>query len=138
MQPRSSKNRCCGMHGGCLKIAITAPPIEGKANKALISYLAELKAAETAPFVERVYQADRVDLSIMGDFEEYEIAVGLMKERLTPPPRYRYFDDPQAQWETDKKARQEEERRKHQQAQKEKNKRKQAKKTRRGKRGKRK
>jgi len=42
VQPRSSKNRCCGLHGGYLKIAITAPPIEGKANKALISYLAEL------------------------------------------------------------------------------------------------
>ena len=107
-------------------------------NGFLITNLAELKATETAAFVERVYQADRVDLSIMGDFEEYEIAVGLLKERLTPPPRYGYFDDPQAQWEIDKKARQEEERRKRQQAQKEKKKRKQAKKTRRGKRGKRK
>lgn len=107
-------------------------------NAFLISYLADLDAVEAAPLVERAYQADRVDLSVMGDFEEYQIAVGLLKKRLTPPPRYGLFDHPQLEWEADKKARQEEERRKRQQAQKEKKKRKQAKKTRRGKRGKRK
>jgi hypothetical protein len=105
-------------------------------NGFLISYLADLGAVEAAPLVERAYQADMVDLSIMGDFEEYQIVVGLLKERITPPPRYDFFDNPQVQWEADKKARQEEERRQRQQAQKEKKKRKQAKKTRRGKRGK--
>jgi hypothetical protein len=105
-------------------------------NAFMISYLAELNAAEAAPLVELAYQADRVDLSVMGDFEEYQIAVGLLKKRLTPPPRYGFFDYPQAQWEADKKSRREEERRQRQKAQKEKKKRKQAKKTRRGKRGK--
>jgi hypothetical protein len=107
-------------------------------NGFLISYLTDLKAAEAAPLVERAYQADRVDLSIMGDFEEYQIAVGILKERITPPPRYGFFENPQAQWEADKKARKEKERRKRQQAQKAKQKRKRAKKTRRGRRGKRK
>lgn len=103
-------------------------------NAFLISCLADLKAVEAAPLVERAYNADVVDLSVMGDFEEYQLAVGLLEKRLTPPPRYGFYDDPQLEWDTDKKARQEEERRKRQQAQKEKQKRKQAKKTRRKKR----
>ncbi len=92
--------------------------------------MADLKATEAAPLVERVFQANVVDLSVVGDFEHYQIAVGLLEKRLTPPPRYGYFDEPQLEWDADKKARQEEERRKRQQAQKEKKKRKKAKKNR--------
>lgn len=60
-------------------------------NGFIISYLAELNARETAPLVERAFQSGRVDLSIMGDYEEFQIAVGLLKERLTPPPKYGWF-----------------------------------------------
>ena len=42
IQPKSSKNTVCGLHGNELKIALTAPPVEGKANKAVIAYLAKL------------------------------------------------------------------------------------------------
>ncbi|MFH1215201.1 MAG: DUF167 family protein [Pseudomonadota bacterium] len=42
IQPKSSKNTVCGLHGSELKLALTAPPLEGKANKALIAYLAKL------------------------------------------------------------------------------------------------
>jgi hypothetical protein len=97
-------------------------------NAFLISYLADLRAVEAVPLVERAYQADVVDQSVMGDFEEFQIALGLLEKRITPPPRYHHFDAPQAQaeWEADKKSRQVEERRQRQQAQKEKKKRKQA------------
>ena len=107
-------------------------------NAFLISSLADLKAVEAAPLVDRAYQSERVDLSIMGDFEDYQIEVGLLEKRLTPPPRYNFYKAPQAQWQADKQARQAEERRQRQQAQKEKKKRKQAQKARRGKKGKRK
>lgn len=60
-------------------------------NGFIISYLAELNAGETAPLVERAFQSGRVDLSIMGDYEEFQIAVGLLKERLTPRPKYGWF-----------------------------------------------
>lgn len=42
IQPKASKNSVCGLHGDELKLAITAPPVDGKANKAVINYLSEL------------------------------------------------------------------------------------------------
>jgi len=39
--PGSSKNKIIGVYNDALKIAITAPPVEGKANKKCIAYLAK-------------------------------------------------------------------------------------------------
>ena len=39
--PRSSANKLLGLHNGALKIALTAPPVEGAANKALVEFLAK-------------------------------------------------------------------------------------------------
>ncbi|HZK40636.1 MAG TPA: DUF167 domain-containing protein [Atribacterota bacterium] len=39
--PGSSKNKIVGVYNNALKIAITAPPVEGKANKKCITYLAK-------------------------------------------------------------------------------------------------
>jgi len=41
VQPRASRTRVLGEHGGRLKIALAAPPVEGEANRALIEFLAE-------------------------------------------------------------------------------------------------
>ena len=42
LAPRSSANRIIGEHAGRLKIAITAPPVDGKANELLVSFLADI------------------------------------------------------------------------------------------------
>lgn len=42
IQPRASRNQLCGLHGDAVKLAITAPPVDGKANKAIILFLAKL------------------------------------------------------------------------------------------------
>jgi uncharacterized protein (TIGR00251 family) len=42
IQPKASVNRVAGLHDGALKISITAPPIDGKANKAVIAFIAKL------------------------------------------------------------------------------------------------
>jgi uncharacterized protein (TIGR00251 family) len=39
--PRSSRNRILGVRGGALRIALTAPPVDGAANDALRQLLAK-------------------------------------------------------------------------------------------------
>lgn len=40
LQPRASRDEIVGPHGDALKIRITAPPVEGKANTHLLKFLA--------------------------------------------------------------------------------------------------
>lgn len=39
--PRASKNQIQGVLGDALKIRLQAPPVEGKANEALVRFLAD-------------------------------------------------------------------------------------------------
>jgi uncharacterized protein (TIGR00251 family) len=41
IQPRASKNELLEREGGGLKIRLTAPPVDGAANEALIRFLAD-------------------------------------------------------------------------------------------------
>jgi uncharacterized protein (TIGR00251 family) len=42
VQPRARKNAIMGVVGDALKLALTAPPIEGRANQAVIEFFVEL------------------------------------------------------------------------------------------------
>jgi uncharacterized protein (TIGR00251 family) len=42
IQPGAKKNELAGMYQGCLKLRLQAPPVDNKANRELIAYLAEL------------------------------------------------------------------------------------------------
>lgn len=53
-------------------------------NASLVDCLVELKAVEAAPLMERAFAAGYVDLTLRGDWEEIQIDLGLLKERLTP------------------------------------------------------
>lgn len=40
VQPRAATNELAGLHDGCLKVRLTAPPVEGAANEALVRFIA--------------------------------------------------------------------------------------------------
>jgi len=42
VQPRASRTRITGLHDGNLRLALTSPPVEGQANRQVISFLAKL------------------------------------------------------------------------------------------------
>lgn len=42
VQPRASRNAIVGIHEGVLKVRLTAPPVDGEANKECLKFLAEL------------------------------------------------------------------------------------------------
>jgi uncharacterized protein (TIGR00251 family) len=42
VHPRARKNAITGTVGDALKLALTAPPVEGKANQAVIEFFADL------------------------------------------------------------------------------------------------
>src|SRR5437763_10579779 len=42
VQPRARKNAITGMVGEALKLALIAPPVEGKANLAVIEFFADI------------------------------------------------------------------------------------------------
>lgn len=42
VQPRASRNELAGVREGSLKVRLTAPPVEGEANKECIKFLAKL------------------------------------------------------------------------------------------------
>ncbi|OAQ19954.1 DUF167 domain-containing protein [Thermosulfurimonas dismutans] len=41
LQPGAKKTELAGFHGASLKIKVAAPPVEGKANRALIEFLSK-------------------------------------------------------------------------------------------------
>jgi uncharacterized protein (TIGR00251 family) len=42
VQPGAKRSEVAGLHGEALKLRLAAPPVEGKANEALMRFLAEL------------------------------------------------------------------------------------------------
>jgi uncharacterized protein (TIGR00251 family) len=49
VQPKSSRNQVVGVHDNMLKIALTAPPVDGEANKMLLKFISsQLKVSKSA------------------------------------------------------------------------------------------
>ncbi len=44
VQPGAKRSEIAGLHGGALKIKLAAPPVEGRANDALLKFIAVLFA----------------------------------------------------------------------------------------------
>jgi HEAT repeat protein len=61
---------------------------ERAVNAFLVDGLCDLKAVESAAVIEQAFAADTVDLSVLGDWEEAQILLGLLEERVTPAPNF--------------------------------------------------
>lgn len=54
IQPKASRDAVVGLHGDEIKIAMTAPPIDGKANEHLRKFLAkQFKVAKSLILIEK-------------------------------------------------------------------------------------
>lgn len=53
-------------------------------NSILVDGIVKLRVAEALPLVEEAYAADSVDEMFIGDWEDVQIAFGLLSERRTP------------------------------------------------------
>lgn len=62
------------------------PDQEPGMNALLISDLAELRVVEAAPIMEAAFRAGRVAEFWCGDWEDVQVQMGLLAERITPRP----------------------------------------------------
>jgi hypothetical protein len=70
LQPKSSKNELVGPYRDGIKVKITASPIEGKANEALIRFLAkELGVSPSCIEIIRGQHSREKKLKISGDID---------------------------------------------------------------------
>jgi uncharacterized protein (TIGR00251 family) len=49
IHPRSANNKICGLQDEYLKIRITSPPVDGKANKMCVKFLAKILSVSPSP-----------------------------------------------------------------------------------------
>ena len=56
-------------------------------NGGLVAELCDLQAVEMADTMAAAFKVNKVDVSILGDWEDVQIRLGLLNERITPAPR---------------------------------------------------
>ncbi|CNI02105.1 conserved hypothetical protein [Yersinia kristensenii] len=54
IQPKASRDQIVGLHGDELKVAITAPPVDGQANAHLVKFIAkQFRVAKSQVIIEK-------------------------------------------------------------------------------------
>ena len=67
IQPGAKKTEFAGLHGDALKIRLAAPPVDGKANAALIKFVAdELRLPKSAVNLKSGQTSRRKVLEVVG------------------------------------------------------------------------
>jgi uncharacterized protein (TIGR00251 family) len=59
IQPGTKKTEVAGLHGDALKIRLAAPPVDGKANAALIEFVADRLGVAKSTVILKSGQASR-------------------------------------------------------------------------------
>ena len=67
VQPRASRNELAGLHNDALKLRLTTPPVEGRANQAVIAFLAKrLRLPKSALTIKSGQQSREKQVVISG------------------------------------------------------------------------
>jgi uncharacterized protein (TIGR00251 family) len=73
VQPRASVNAIAGLQGDALKLRLTTPPVDGKANKAVIAYLAKFFHLPKSALVIKSGQQSRIKTIAIIDADEQQV-----------------------------------------------------------------
>jgi uncharacterized protein len=84
VQPKASRDRITGLHGGAVKISITAPPVDGKANMAVGRFLAALFRLPGSAVVLRSGQQSRTKTFLLHDLPLAEARTILARHLAEP------------------------------------------------------
>ena len=77
VQPRAKRNAILGELGDALKVALTAPPVDGKANQACVEFFSEiLRVPRSAVMIAAGQTSRNKVIRVVG------ISAALVRERL--------------------------------------------------------
>ena len=77
IQPGAKKTEVAGEHGDALKIRLAAPPVDGKANAALLAFIAEKLGVAKGAVTLKSGQTSRRKVVEVGDVTE-DLVVNLL------------------------------------------------------------
>lgn len=81
VQPRATRDELVGWEGEAVKVRLSAPPVEGKANKALTEFLAERLGVNKSAVTIVAGHGARQKIVDVDGLDEAEL-----RRRLGPPP----------------------------------------------------
>ena len=79
VHPRARKNAITGEVGDALKIALTAPPVEGRANEACVEFLAEVLNVPRSSVTIAAGKSSRNKVILVSGLSATEVAVRLLQ-----------------------------------------------------------
>lgn len=82
VQPRASRNQVAGLKGDALKIKLTAPPVDGAANKACLQFLAKTLKVPKSTLVIQSGESSRTKLILIHLSPDDTKAVIQLREKL--------------------------------------------------------
>lgn len=85
VQPGAARTELAGLHGDALKLRLAAPPVDGKANKAAVDFIAELLRLPKSAVVIRNGLASRAKTLLLTGIAENEARSLLEQNRGSSP-----------------------------------------------------
>jgi uncharacterized protein len=79
VQPKAKKTQIVGLYDGMLKLAVASPPVDGKANKEIVTFLADFFKLKKSEVSIISGERSRRKICLLGSLKEEDI-----KKKLTP------------------------------------------------------